>query len=175
MAYREVRKDGDPVLRKKANEVKKYGKWVNRLLEDMEETMELAKGIGLAAPQIGVSKRIIVINYEDKTYKLINPEIIIQEGQTTEIEGCLSVPGMLGTVKRAKSVVVKALNENQDEVEIEAEGMLAVVLQHEIDHLDGILYTDIAMEVFNEDELEIEDEDEDTKNMNPEENDRKFN
>ncbi len=173
MAYREVRKDGDPVLRKKANEVKKYGKWVNRLLEDMEETMELAKGIGLAAPQIGVSKRIIVINYEDKTYKLINPEIIIQEGQTTEIEGCLSVPGMLGTVKRAKSVVVKALNENQDEVEIEAEGMLAVVLQHEIDHLDGILYTDIAMEVFNEDELEIEDED--TKNMNPEENDRKFN
>ena len=173
MAYREVRKDGDPVLRKKANEVKKYGKWLNRLLEDMEETMELAKGIGLAAPQIGVSKRIIVINYEDKTYKLINPEIIIQEGQTTEIEGCLSVPGMLGTVKRAKSVVVKALNENQDEVEIEAEGMLAVVLQHEIDHLDGILYTDIAMEVFNEDELEIEDED--TKNMNPEENDRKFN
>ena len=173
MAYREVRKDGDPVLRKKANEVKKYGKWLNRLLEDMEETMELAKGIGLAAPQIGVSKRIIVINYEDKTYKLINPEIIIQEGQTTEIEGCLSVPGMLGTVKRAKSVVVKALNENQDEVEIEAEGMLAVVLQHEIDHLDGILYTDIAMEVFNEDELEIEDED--TDYMNPEENDRKFN
>jgi peptide deformylase len=173
MAYREVRKDGDPVLRKKAIKVKRFGNWLTRLLNDMEETMELAKGIGLAAPQIGVSKRIIVINFEEKLYKLINPEIIKEEGQTTEIEGCLSVPGMLGTVKRAKSVVVKALNENQEEIEINAEGMLAVVLQHEIDHLDGVLYTDIAIDVFNEDELELEDENVDY--LNPELSDRKLN
>lgn len=159
MAYREIRKDGDPVLRKKAMEVKKLGTWVDRLFEDMEETMRLAKGIGLAAPQIGVSKRIIMVNLEDKKYKLVNPEILCKEGETTEIEGCLSVPGMLGTVKRAKDVVVRALDDKGDEVIIEASGTLAVVLQHEIDHLDGILYVDVAMDVFDEDELDVEEED----------------
>lgn len=167
MAYREVRKDGDPALRKKAIKVTKFGKWLDRLLEDMEETMNLAKGVGLAAPQIGVSKRIVVIKFEDETYKLINPEIIKKEGQTTEIEGCLSVPGMLGTVQRSKSVVVEALDESKKKIEIDAEGMLAVVLQHEIDHLDGILYTDIATDVFNEDELEVDNEEE-IEFMNPE-------
>ncbi len=173
MAYREVRKDGDEVLRKKAIKVNKFGKWLTRLLDDMDETMDLANGIGLAAPQIGVSKRIVVIKFDDRTYKLINPEIIKKEGQTTEIEGCLSVPGMLGTVKRSKSVVVEALDESNNKIEIKADGMLAVVLQHEIDHLDGILYTDIALDVFNEEDLELNDE-EGIEYMNPELNSEKL-
>ncbi|MFP4456184.1 MAG: peptide deformylase [Clostridia bacterium] len=173
MAYREVRKDGDEVLRKKAIKVNKFGKWLTRLLDDMDETMDLANGIGLAAPQIGVSKRIVVIKFDDRTYKLINPEIIKKEGQTTEIEGCLSVPGMLGTVKRSKSVVVEALDESNNKIEIKADGMLAVVLQHEIDHLDGILYTDIALDVFDEEDLELNDE-EGIEYMNPELNSEKL-
>jgi peptide deformylase len=166
MAYRNIRKDNDPVLRLKAKQVNKYGNWLTKLLDDMVETMDLANGIGLAAPQIGISKRIIVIRLEEDLYRLINPEVVSEEGKVTEIEGCLSVPGMLGTVERAEKIKVIANDEEGKEIEISAEGILSIVLQHEIDHLEGILFTDIAKKVF--DESELEDDEVSNKVINPE-------
>lgn len=148
----------NPVLRKKARPVQKINASVKKLIEDMVETMYDAPGIGLAAPQVGVSKRIIVVDVRDgKTglLKLINPEIVHAEGRITWTEGCLSIPGYVGDVDRFKKVKVTALDEDGRRVWIEAEDLLAVCLQHEIDHLDGVLYIDKARNV-----REVKDEDE---------------
>ncbi len=153
MAFREVRTRKDSVLLKKALPVKRFGAWLIRLLDDMEETMSLADGVGLAAPQVGISKRVIVIMEEERNLRLINPEIISLEGESVDIEGCLSVPEFLGKVKRAEKVVVKALNEYGKEITIEAEGRLARALQHEIDHLDGVLFIDKAIEIYSNNPL----------------------
>jgi peptide deformylase len=144
MALRQIREIGDEILRKKSRPVEKIDDRIKTLIEDMVETMYKANGVGLAAPQIGVLKRVIVVDVGDESgvLKLINPEIIEQEGSQADIEGCLSVPNKSGKVERPEKVLVKALNEKGEEVRIEGKDLLAVALCHEIDHLNGVLFVD---------------------------------
>jgi len=135
---------GEKVLRRKATRVAEIDKPLQRLLDDMVETMYAAQGIGLAGPQIGVSRRIIVVDAGDGPLQLINPRIVDHKGRAVGTEGCLSIPSIYGEVERWKDVVVKALNPKGEPVTYEAGGLFAVVLQHEIDHLDGRLFTDLA-------------------------------
>lgn len=144
MAIYQIVKEGDSILRQKAKEIKEITPNILKLLDNMKDTMYDANGVGLAAPQIGVPKRVIVLDVEDDLLELINPEIIRSEGEQTDTEGCLSVPGLIGSVTRAYRVTVRGLNRAGDKVEVLREGMPARVLQHEIDHLDGILYIDKA-------------------------------
>ncbi len=148
MAIRTIRTDDDPVLRKNTRAVDKIDDKIRSLIEDMIETMYSADGVGLAAPQIGILKKIAVIDVYDETgvKVLINPEIIETEGEQEEVEGCLSLPGKAGVVKRPARVVVKATNENGEEYTIEGTDLLARALCHEIDHLSGILFTDKVIE-----------------------------
>ena len=144
MAVYQIVEMGDPVLREKARPVPRITPNVIKLLENMADTMYHAKGVGLAAPQVGVSKQIVVIDVGDGLIELINPEIILKEGLETDFEGCLSIPGLTGEVPRAAKVVVRAENRDGDMVEYEGEGLLARAFQHEIDHLAGILFVDKA-------------------------------
>lgn len=146
MAIRIIRHKGDPVLRERANEVKEITPQLVALLEDMAETMYDADGVGLAAPQIGISKRLIVVDVLDESglLKLINPVIVDGEGKDTAVEGCLSIPGASGEVERSAKITVQALDPQGKTVTICAAGLLARALQHEIDHLDGILFIDRA-------------------------------
>lgn len=142
MALLEIVMHPNDVLRRKAKPVSKINASVRQLLDDMLETMRAAPGVGLAAPQVGVSKRMIVVEYEDQYYQLVNPEITRAEGWVRGVEGCLSLPGHVGDVDRYEKVQVVALDRAGKKVYIDAEGWLARVFQHEIDHLDGIMYTD---------------------------------
>ena len=145
MAIRIIRKSGDQVLRQKALDVKDITPQILTLLEDMAETMYDAEGVGLAAPQVGISKRLVVIDAQDEhgLLKLINPQVIsTSSDKETAIEGCLSFPGIAGEVERAETVTVKALDTEGKPIEICASGLLARAFQHEIDHLDGILFVD---------------------------------
>jgi peptide deformylase len=134
------------ILRGKALPVKEINAGVLRVLDNMRDTMYAADGVGLAAPQIGIPKRMIVVDIGENLLELINPEIIKQEGNQLGSEGCLSVPGIVGRVNRAKKVLVKGLDRNGQELNFEAVDLLAKVLQHEIDHLEGILFIDKAIE-----------------------------
>ncbi len=142
MAIRNIRKLGDDILRKKCRPVEVIDDRTITLIDDMIETMRSADGAGLAAPQVGVLKRIAVIEVDNKLYELINPQIISQSGSVTAVEGCLSFPGKYGMVTRPKQVTVKALDRNGKEFIVTGEGMLGKALCHEIDHLDGIMYVD---------------------------------
>jgi len=155
MAIRRIRKDGDEILRKKSKEVKKIDDKILTLLDDMAETMYHNDGVGLAAPQIGILKRVVVIDVNDEKglIELINPEIIHAEGEQCETEGCLSIPGLYGEVKRPEKVIVKALNRKGEEITIEGTKLLAIALCHEIDHLDGILFTDKAIKLEKNDQM----------------------
>lgn len=145
MAIRQIRYDGDDILRKKCKEVKEMTERTKTLIDDMLETMYDADGVGLAAPQVGVLKRIVVIDVDyEKPYVLINPVIMEKDGEQTGDEGCLSLPGKVATVTRPNHVICKCLNENMEEVTIEGEGLLARAICHELDHLEGILYKDVA-------------------------------
>jgi len=135
----------DPVLRQKSQTVENITPGVIRVLDNMHDTLYAADGVGLAAPQIGISKRIVVIDPGDQYIEMINPEIIYREGEVLGREGCLSVPGMVGWLNRAQKITVKGLDRNGENLEIEAVDMLARVFQHEIDHLDGILFPDKAI------------------------------
>lgn len=135
---------GDSVLREKARRVPTITPNVLKLLDNMAETMYDAQGVGLAAPQVGVSKRIVVIDVGDGLIELINPEIIHREGNEVDFEGCLSVPGIRGEVKRAAKVAVKAIDRTGKALTLEGDGLLARAFQHELDHLDGILFIDKA-------------------------------
>lgn len=130
------------VLRRKAKPVGKVTAEVQELIDDMTEVMHEANGIGLAAPQVGVSKRVIVAEVEDRFYALVDPTLVKQEGEKVDTEGCLSIPGIAAEVPRATRVVVKAKSRRGRGMKLRAEGLLARVLQHEIDHLDGILFLD---------------------------------
>lgn len=160
MAIRFLRTEGDPVLRKSAQEVKRFDGVLGRLLDDMAESMYYYEGVGLAAPQIGISKRIVVIDADDSgLLELVNPAIVASEGEEVDIEGCLSVPKTYGEVKRAARVKVVAQNRLGERIEIEAEGLLARALQHEIDHLHGILFIDRAIRILpSDDEIDETDE-----------------
>ena len=132
----------DTVLRGKAKRVGRIDDSTKRLIDDMIETMRDAPGVGLAAPQVGVPLRVIVVEYEDELYSVVNPEIVKSNGAVTDEEGCLSAPNWQGPVTRASNVLVKGRDRNGKEVRIRAEGWLARIFQHEVDHLDGILFLD---------------------------------
>ena len=134
--------EGHPVLRRKAKPVAKVAKRVQKLLRDMTETMYEAKGVGLAAPQVNVSERLIVVDAGEGLFSLINPEIVQAEGSIRDVEACLSIPGKSGYVTRAARVVVKGLDAQGKPVRVEGGGYFARALQHEVDHLDGILFLD---------------------------------
>ena len=136
----------DDALRKHSRRVEKFDKRLRTLLTDMAETMVDADGVGLAAPQVGVLKRCVVIDTGDGLIELVNPEIIATEGSVVGAEGCLSIPGRRCTVERPEKVTVIAQNRNGESIRLEAEGVLAVAICHEVDHLDGILYIDKMIE-----------------------------
>ena len=163
MAIHEILSSEHPVLRQKAKKVKRVDASAQKLIDDMFDSMREARGLGLAAPQIGVGLRVLVIempeeetdesvqalprdkrqvNYSGEQIVLINPEIVKMEGEQFGEEGCLSIPGFVGMVRRAMKVTVKGLDRKGKETRIKGEGLLARALQHEVDHLDGILYTD---------------------------------
>lgn len=145
MAIRQIRYDGDDILRKKCKEVKEMTDRTRTLIDDMFDTMYEANGVGLAAPQVGILKRLVVIDVDyEHPYVLINPIIVEKDGEQTGDEGCLSLPGKVATVTRPNHVICKCLNEDMEEMEIEGEGLLARAICHELDHLDGILYKDVA-------------------------------
>lgn len=142
MALRQIVKIGEPVLRKKSKVVKEINDRIIELLDDMADTMYEADGVGLAAPQVGILKRVVVIDIGDGLIELINPEIIETSGEQIDEEGCLSVVGEAGNVRRPNYVKVRALNRNGETIELEGEELLARAFCHEIDHLDGILFVD---------------------------------
>ncbi|MFR1707812.1 MAG: peptide deformylase [Clostridium sp.] len=142
MALRNIRVNEDPILRKTSKVVKSIDERTQILIDDMLDTMYEANGVGLAAPQVGILKRIVVIDIGDGPLILINPEVIETNGEVNDKEGCLSVPGKEGNVIRPKYVKVKAQDRNGNPIEIQGEDLLARALCHEIDHLNGILYTD---------------------------------
>ncbi|WP_130820076.1 peptide deformylase [Anaerococcus vaginimassiliensis] len=149
MAIRNIRKEGDPLLRKKSKVVPEVTDRIKVLLDDMAETMYEADGVGLAAPQVGILKRVIVVDPHDETtglVKLVNPEIIEADGEQVGVEGCLSIPNFNATVKRPEHVKVKYIDEDGNEKIWDAHGFPAVILSHEIDHLDGILFRDKSIE-----------------------------
>ena len=144
MALRNIRILGDEILKKQAKEVTEMTPKIEELIDDMFETMYDANGCGLAAPQVGIRKRIVVIDCGDQPLVLINPEILETSGEQTGEEGCLSLPGKYGIVTRPNYAKVKALDENMDEIIVEGTELLARCLCHEIDHLNGIMYVDKA-------------------------------
>ena len=144
MAIRQIRRDGDDILKKKCKPIKEITPAVLGLLDDMVETLRHCDALGLAAPQIGALKRIAVIEDEDKLYELINPEIISSEGSQSCNEACLSVPGICGDIERPFQVTIKAVDRNGEEYELMVDDYLASAFCHEIDHLDGVLFTQNA-------------------------------
>ncbi len=154
MAYRQIRIDGDEVLRKKSRPVEKIDDRILTLIEDMADTMYKADGVGLAAPQIGILKRIVTIDVGDGLIEMINPVILEQSGEQDGPEGCLSLPGTTGEVKRPMYVKAKYTNASGETVIVEAEELLARCICHELDHLDGVLYKDRAYKMYTQDELE---------------------
>ncbi len=147
MAVLKIMKLGeDDVLRKKAHPVKLIDRRTQALLKDMAETMYAAEGVGLAAPQVGILRRMAVIDVGDGLVELINPEIVSAEGAEVGAEGCLSVPGRRGTVERPTKVVVRALDRKGRQIEFTAEGFFARAVCHELDHLDGVVYVDKMIE-----------------------------
>ena len=159
MAIRNIRIYDDPILRKTSRSVKNINNNICILLDDMLETLENKNGLGIAAPQVGVLKRIIIaIDNQDKPIEIINPEIIEVSGNQESNEGCLSVKNIHGLVNRPELIKVKGLNRNGDEILINGDGRFATVLSHEIDHLEGILFIDKM--------LPDQDQDQDNKNNN---------
>ena len=147
MAIRKIVEMGkDDVLRKHARKVEKFDKRLSVLLDDMADTMYEADGVGLAAPQVGILKRCVVIDVGEGLIELVNPEILWTEGEVVDVEGCLSVPGRRCTVARPEKVRVHAQDRNGEHIEVEGEGLLARCLCHELDHLDGVLYVDKMIE-----------------------------
>lgn len=142
MALRQIRIQGDAVLEKKCREVKEMTPRIKELIGDMLDTMYDACGVGLAGPQVGVLKRLCVIDIGEGPIVLINPVILTSDGEQIGDEGCLSLPGKAGQVTRPNHVIVRAMDENMEEREVEGEGLLARALCHEIDHLDGHMYTE---------------------------------
>lgn len=159
MAIRKVRKDDDDILRKKSKKVTKIDENTKLLLDDMLDTMREENGVGLSAVQVGILKRIFIVDVSEEqnnTIEFINPEIIKEDGEVVGAEGCLSIPGVLGEVKRAECVKVKALDREGNEFEIEAEGFLARAILHENDHLNGVLFTDKVIKYIDPEEQEHE-------------------
>lgn len=155
MAILNIVKEGDPVLRKISRPVEAITPRILRLLDDMKETLHDADGCGLAAPQVGVLRRIALVEVEDgELYELINPEIIEREGVQNEMEGCLSLPDQWGITERPMRVTVRAMNRLGEMYTVSGEGLMARALCHELDHLDGVLYKDNAVHMLTPEEIE---------------------
>jgi peptide deformylase len=157
MGIRKIVTLPDPVLRKKARKITEFGPELQTLIDDMVETMREAPGVGLAAPQVGISSRLIVVEFGDeededvprKLYVVVNPDIVRTDSETVSgVEGCLSIPQLVGNVERFDSVTVRGLNRRGQPLKIKAKGWLARIFQHEIDHLEGILFVDRTDEVW---------------------------
>ena len=144
MAIREIRKDGDEILRKKSREVEEIDDRIRELLDDMLETMHASNGVGISAVQVGILKRLVVIDLYDgnKPLKLVNPVIVKAKGEQEVEEGCLSFPNQYAKMIRPEEIVAEALDENGKKIKIKAKGLLAQAICHEVDHLDGILFVD---------------------------------
>ena len=154
MALLNIVHEGDPILTKVCRPVKEITPRIVSLIDDMKETLIDADGAGLAAPQVGIMRRVVVLYIEDELVELINPEIIASEGEQQEIEGCLSVPGVWGITDRPEKVTVRGLDRNGDVIVREGEGLSARCICHELDHLDGHLFTEKAVRILTEKELE---------------------
>lgn len=155
MALREILKRGDPVLYKRAHPVTQFDDKLHSLLDDMHETLDDAGGAGLAAPQVGILRRVVLVsNSKDEMVELINPTILSAEGEQEGLEGCLSVPGYWGFVKRPMKVRLKAQDRNGNWFEVEDIGMAARCYCHELDHLDGQLYTELAGRLYTTEEVD---------------------
>jgi len=161
MALREIITQGDPVLGKVCRPVEKFDQRLHDLLDDMRETLAESNGVGLAAPQIGILRRVVVLlDAEENMVELVNPEIIAYEGEQTGLEGCLSVPGKYGVVTRPYKATVRAQDRAGDFFEIEGEEIVARCFCHEIDHLDGHLFVEHTERLYTVEELQaMEDED----------------
>ena len=142
MAIRNITKMGDPVLRKKCKEVTDFDAKLYQLLDDMLDTLHKAEGLGLAAPQVGVLKRVCIVEYDGKLYELVNPVLVASKGSCVDNEGCLSVNGFRGLVRRPQQIDIEYFDRNGNKCELHAEGYFARVFLHEMDHLDGILFAD---------------------------------
>lgn len=160
MALRKIRVQGDPILNKKCRPVEEMTPKIQELIDDMFDTMYEEMGVGLAAPQVGVLKRIVVIDTDGSPRAYINPQILETSGEQTGDEGCLSVPGMAGQVTRPDWVKVKALDENMEEFVLEGTDLLARAICHELDHLDGKLYTELVEGDLHSTNAEYEEEEE---------------
>ena len=170
MALRTIREYGDPVLTKKAKTIKEMTPKVEALIKDMLETLYDSGGVGLAAPQVGMLKRLVVIDIseeQNEPHILINPEIIESDGEKKGLEGCLSVPGKSGMVTRPNHVKVRALNEKMEPIEIEGVELMARAICHELDHLEGKIYVDLVEgELYDNDDLvPVEDEEAEAEDM----------
>ena len=157
MAILNIVTSEDEVLRKKCRPVEKITPRTLTLLDDMLDTMRAANGVGLAAPQVGILRRIVIVDIGEGLIEMINPEIVATEGEQEGEEGCLSVPDEVGIVKRPNIVTVKATDRNGEPFTIRGEGLLAIAFCHEIDHLDGILYIDKASRMLTPEEMEDEE------------------
>ena len=163
MALRNIVTVGDSVLSKTCRPVTNFDKRLSVLIDDMIETLEDANGVGLAAPQVGVLRRLVIVDTgENGILELVNPEIVEQSGEQTDLEGCLSVPGKYGIVTRPNVVKVRAQDRHGEWFEAEGEGLIARCFCHELDHLDGHLYTELAERMLTQEELEelLEEDDE---------------
>ncbi len=154
MAILNIVKEGDETLRKVCRPVTEITPRILRLLDDMHDTLEDADGVGLAAPQVGILRRICLVDTGDEVVELINPKIIYENGEQEEVEGCLSVPDVWGYTHRPAKVIVKALNRKGEEFTVEGEGVVARCFCHEIEHLDGKLFIDNAVHIFTPDEVD---------------------
>ena len=154
MAIRNIVKDGDPILNKKCRPVEKFDRKLAVLLEDMAETMHQANGVGLAAPQVGMLRRVVVIDVGEGVIELVNPQIIAYSGEQEGAEGCLSFPGEWGITKRPQYVKVRAQDRNGNEITLEGRDHLAKAFCHEIDHLNGIVFKQIAERMLTPKEIE---------------------
>ncbi len=161
MALRKIVTVGDSVLSKRCRRVTDFNEHIHILLDDMKETLAEANGVGLAAPQVGVLRRVVVVDAGDQVLELINPEILSQSGEQTGLEGCLSVPGQWGVVTRPNLVKVRAQDRDGNWFEVEGEGLLARAFCHELAHLEGQLYTEVADRMLTPEEVEDLNKEED--------------
>ncbi len=160
MGLRKILTDKDPALHKVCKPVEKFDRRLHKLLDDMAETLVDAEGVGLAAPQVGILRRVIVVDTGEKFLEMVNPTLLETSGEQTGAEGCLSVPGKYGLVKRPNYAKVRAQDRDGNWFEAEGEGLIARCFCHEIDHLDGIMYTEVMERFLTDEELSREAEEE---------------
>ena len=158
MGLRKILTDKDPALHKVCRPVEKFDGRLHKLLDDMKETLSDANGVGLAAPQVGILRRVVLVDTGDEVLELINPSLLETSGEQVGAEGCLSVPGKYGLVKRPNYAKVRAQDRNGNWFEAEGEELIARCFCHELDHLDGILYTEVMERFLTEEELEAQEE-----------------